>query len=118
MIVVLVEEIRVRLEAVGLQLQPGAYLFSNHPADAQPWNPDWITHRIADLAGAAGVELNIKALRHYTATQLPAGRVQKTKPQRFGLRSAPPADRERRAEAFSKDIAPEVGAPRPSASQR
>jgi integrase len=70
MIVVLVEEIRVRLEAVGLQLPAGAYLFSNHPANAQPWNPDWITHRFADLADAAGVELDIKALRHYMASQL------------------------------------------------
>ena len=47
-----------------------AYLFSNQPANTQPWNPDWATHRVADLAAAAGVELNIKAMRHYTASQL------------------------------------------------
>ena len=33
-------------------------------------NPDWVSHRVADLADAAGVKLNIKALRHYTASQL------------------------------------------------
>jgi len=36
----------------------------------RPWNPDWATHRVADLASAGGVELNIKAMRHYTASQL------------------------------------------------
>ena len=38
-----------------------------------PWNPDWVTHRIADAADAAGVELDIKGGRHYTASQLLAG---------------------------------------------
>ena len=31
------------------------------------------THKVAELAAAAGVSLNIKALRHYTASQLLAG---------------------------------------------
>ena len=53
-----------------MKLAPSAYLFSNHPANTQPWNPDWASHRVADLADAAGVQLNIKALRHYTASQL------------------------------------------------
>ena len=54
----------------GVKLTPSAYLFSNHPANTQPWNPDWASHRVADLADAVGVLLNIKALRHYTASQL------------------------------------------------
>jgi integrase len=69
--------IREHLDAVvttladtGVKLKPSAYLFSNHPANTQPWNPDWVTHRVTDMARAAGVELNIKALRHYTASQL------------------------------------------------
>jgi integrase len=69
--------IREHLDAVaaaladtGVKLAPSAYLFSNHPANTRPWNPDWASHRVADLAAAAGVELNIKALRHYTASQL------------------------------------------------
>jgi integrase len=48
-------------------------LFSNDPAHARPWNPDWVTHRVADAAAAAGVELDIKGGRHYTASQLLAG---------------------------------------------
>ena len=58
------------LAGTGVKLAPSAYLFSNHPANTQPWNPDWASHRVADLAAAAGAELNIKALRHYTASQL------------------------------------------------
>jgi integrase len=58
------------LAGTGVKLTQDAYLFSNQPANARPWNPDWATHRVADLAVAAGVQLNIKAMRHYTASQL------------------------------------------------
>ena len=37
---------------------------------ANPWNPDCATHKPSDLATAACVNLNIKGLRHYTASQL------------------------------------------------
>ena len=56
------------------ELAPDAYLFSNDPMHAVPWNPDWASHKVSDLADAAGVELNIKKLRHYTASQLLAAR--------------------------------------------
>jgi integrase len=65
-----------RLQAVRLppaRLRDDAYLFSNDPAHARPWNPDWVTHRVAEVAAAAGVELDIKGGRHYTASQLLAG---------------------------------------------
>jgi integrase len=58
------------LAGTGVTLAQDGYLFSNHPTHARPWNPDWATHRVADLAGAAGVQLNIKAMWHYTASQL------------------------------------------------
>jgi len=64
----------VRLADVGLQLPEDAYMFSNDPMNAAPWNPDWATHKARDLAAAAGVKLNIKGLRHYTASQLLAAR--------------------------------------------
>ena len=67
------DEIRVALAAVGVELRDDAYLFSNDPAHARPWNPDWVTHQIAAAADAAGVELDIKGGRHYTASQLLAG---------------------------------------------
>ena len=68
-----VAEIKAALAAVGVQLPDDAYLFSNDPAHARPWNPDWVTHQIATVADVAGVELDIKGGRHYTASQLLAG---------------------------------------------
>src|SRR6185437_6890223 len=47
------EEVRAELAAVGLELRDDAYLFSNDPAHARPWNPDWVTHQIAAAADAA-----------------------------------------------------------------
>jgi integrase len=66
-------EIKAQLAAVGVELRDDAYLFSNDPAHARPWNPDWVTHKVADAADAAAVELDIKGGRHYTASQLLAG---------------------------------------------
>ncbi len=59
------DAIRAELTAVGLELPENAYVFSNDPMGANPWNPDWATHKAGDLAAAAGVKLNIKGLRHY-----------------------------------------------------
>ena len=65
---------RAELGGLGLRLPEDAYVFSNDPMGAHPWNPDWATHKASDLAAAAGVKLNIKGLRHYTASQLLAAR--------------------------------------------
>jgi integrase len=64
------DETGAALTAVGVELPDDAYLFSNDPVHARPWNPDWATHQVTDAAAAAGVELDIKGLRHYTASQL------------------------------------------------
>ena len=68
-----VEEVRATLAAVGIGLSDGAYLFSNDPSHARPWNPDWATHKVAAAADAARVKFDIKGGRHYTASQLLAG---------------------------------------------
>jgi integrase len=68
------DAIRAALAVVGLKLPDDAYVFSNDPLGATAWNPDWATHKVADLAAAAGVDLNLKGLRHYTASQLLAAR--------------------------------------------
>ena len=73
LIVSYLAEIKAELATVGVGLRDDAYLFSNDPAHARPWNPDWVTHRVSDAADAAGVELDIKGGRHYTASQLLAG---------------------------------------------
>ena len=58
---------------VGSQLPEDAYIFSHDPAAASPWNPDWVTRKVAEVADAVGVKLNVKALRHYSASRLLAG---------------------------------------------
>jgi integrase len=68
------DAVRARLADVGVELHKDAYVFSNDPAGAAPWNPDWASHKAGDLAAAAGVKLNIKGLRHYSASQLLAAR--------------------------------------------
>ena len=67
------DETRGALATVGVELRDDAYLFSNDPSHARPWNPDWVTHQIAAAAEAAGADLDIKGGRHYTASQLLAG---------------------------------------------
>ncbi len=64
------DETTAALAAVGVTLAPSAFLFSNDPAHLRPWNPDWVSHRVRDLARAAGADLDIKGIRHYTASQL------------------------------------------------
>jgi integrase len=68
------DAIRASLADFGLDLPENAYIFSNDPKGVSPWNPDWVTHKAGELAAAAGVKLNIKGLRHYTASQLLAAR--------------------------------------------
>lgn len=66
--------LRSALAAADLALPEDAYLFSNDPVHATPGNPDWVSHEVSALANAVGVDLNIKTLRHYTASQLLAAR--------------------------------------------
>jgi integrase len=67
------QHVQVLVASVGVKLVPTAYVFSNDPLGTTPWNPDWVTHKVAEVAARAGVSLNVKALRHYTASQLLAG---------------------------------------------
>jgi integrase len=66
-------EAAARLAVAGLVLDPGAFIFARDPAGREPINPDWFTHQVTRAAAGIGVRLNIKALRHYTASQLLAG---------------------------------------------
>jgi integrase len=67
------QEIEALLTSVGLKLTLTAYVFCSDLPGISPWNPDWVTHKVTEVADAAGVKLNIKALRHYSASQLLAG---------------------------------------------
>jgi integrase len=41
-----VDDIRATLAEVRVTIPASAYLFSNAPAHARPWNPDWVSHRM------------------------------------------------------------------------
>ncbi len=41
-----VDEVTATLADVGVTIPASAFLFSNDPAHARPWNPDWVTHRM------------------------------------------------------------------------
>lgn len=64
------EDVAKVIAQARVKLAADAYLFSNDPGHTRPWNPDWATHRIGDAADAAGVDLDIKGGRRYTASQL------------------------------------------------
>jgi integrase len=61
------------LARVGVVLDPDSYVFTPDIAGGSPWNPDGVSHKVAELAASVDVRLNVKALRHYTASQLLAG---------------------------------------------
>jgi integrase len=63
------------LAKVDVALADDAFVFSHDPSHTKPWNPDSTTHRVAEVAKAAGVKATIKSLRHYNATQLLAAGV-------------------------------------------
>lgn len=63
------ERCRAALSPVRVELPPAAFVFSND-GGTTAWNPDWTTHQVLNLAEDLGLSVNIKALRHYTATQL------------------------------------------------
>ena len=67
------QQVQALLATSNVKLAPTAYVFASDLLGLTPWNPDWVTHKVAEVAEGAGVSLNIKALRHYTASQLLAG---------------------------------------------
>jgi integrase len=67
------QQVQALLATTKVKLAPIAYVFASDLLGLTPWNPDWVTHKVAEVAEGAGVSLNIKALRHYTASQLLAG---------------------------------------------
>jgi integrase len=61
--------------ACGVSLPPDAYVFSRTADASRPISPEWITHRLQDLAAALGVRVRLHDLRHFMVTQLVAGGV-------------------------------------------
>jgi integrase len=61
--------------ACGASLPPDAYVFSRTADASTPVSPEWITHRLQDLADRLGVRCRLHDLRHFMVTQLVAGGV-------------------------------------------
>src|SRR5215472_12065102 len=61
---------RDTMSGLGLTVPDDAYAFSPHPAGADAWNPDTMTHRYRRYADQIGIRSSLKELRHYSATQL------------------------------------------------
>jgi integrase len=58
-----------RAEAVGVVLEPGASIFSDDPAGAEPWDPKNTSNRFGRLRARAGVTgLSLHGLRHMVVT--------------------------------------------------
>lgn len=78
-----------RAQAVGVELDPGGFVFSNDPDMRRPLRPDSTTRRIGQLMRAAGTPMRLHDLRHFMATTLLAAGVDpKTIAQRGGWRRA------------------------------
>jgi integrase len=61
--------------AFGASLPPDAYVLSRTADASKPISPEWITHRLQDLATRIGVRCRLHYLRHFMVTQLVAGGV-------------------------------------------
>jgi integrase len=61
--------------ACGASLPPDAYVFSRTADASKPISPEWISHRLQDLAARLGVRCRLHDLRHFMVTQLVAGGV-------------------------------------------
>jgi integrase len=62
-----------QLASLGVDLPVNAFVFTHDPVGEVPWDPNWVTKKVAEIAQAAGVTMSVKSLRHYSASQLLAG---------------------------------------------
>lgn len=61
------------LARIGAQLRPAACVFSPEVDGSKEWNPDTFTHKYERMAKRLDIEVPLKNLRHFNATQLMAG---------------------------------------------
>ncbi len=64
-----------RAQALGIELDGGAYVFSPVPDGSLPLVPDSVTQRYDRMTARLGIRTSLKNLRHYSATELIAGGV-------------------------------------------
>ena len=49
------QHVQALLADAGVLLAPAAYACTSDPAGRTPWNPDWVSHKVAEVARGAGV---------------------------------------------------------------
>jgi integrase len=64
-----------RAAALGLELRPDAYVFSESPDGSTSKIPDSVATRYERLAARLGIKTTLHKLRHYSATELIIGGV-------------------------------------------
>jgi hypothetical protein len=45
------QQVQALLASTDADLAPTAYVFASDPLGLTPWNPDWVTHKVAEVAG-------------------------------------------------------------------
>ena len=64
-----------RAADLGIELDPGGYVFSPSPDASVPTKPDTVTQRYGRLVARLGIDTHLHSLRHYSATELIAAGV-------------------------------------------
>jgi integrase len=58
------QHVQTVLADAGVMLAPTAYVFTSDPAGRTPWNPDWLTHKVAEVAMSPGSAIVADSHRH------------------------------------------------------
>jgi integrase len=58
------------MRQLDLPVQEDAFLFSHTPTWDRPYDPSGVTHRYGRMCAELGIDSSIKAMRHYSATEL------------------------------------------------
>jgi hypothetical protein len=64
-----------RMAALGLEMSPDAFVFSNSPDGSTSLKPSSVTQRYGRMADRLGIDTHLHNLRHYSATELIAAGV-------------------------------------------
>jgi integrase len=54
------QQVQALLATTNVVLASTAYVFASDPLGLTPWNPDWVTHKVAEVAVGAGVRYGLR----------------------------------------------------------
>ncbi len=61
---------KARAEAAGVELDRSSFVFSDDPAGAAPWKPNWVTKQFIKYRTPVNVDCRLHDLRHFMATTM------------------------------------------------